>query len=100
MPHDSTESGAFRFKRLSIRGGDVLLVGQASRFCSRDACCLFDGAHAPRLAILVRKDFSSLVDHHDDYGAGLRHAEVGGDKPMPILRWSFLGGAVLVLPGA
>ena len=81
MPHDSTESGAFRFKRLSIRGGDVLLVGQASRFCSRDARCLRDGAHAPGLAILVPKDLSSTVHHHDDYDVGLRHAEVGGDCP-------------------
>ncbi len=49
MPHDSTESGAFRFKRLSIRAEMFL--------------------------------WSSTVYHHDDYGVGLRHAEVGRDCP-------------------
>jgi hypothetical protein len=47
-----------------------------------DACCLRDGAHAPGLAVLVRKDCSSSVYHHDDYGVGLRYAEVGRDCPV------------------
>lgn len=91
MPHDSTESGAFRFKRLSIRGRDVPLVGQASRFCSRDACCLRDGAHAPGLAILVPKDLSSFVDHHDDYGVGLCFTEIGMHAALRLLQlWVYL----------
>jgi len=63
---------------VAMRGAEhVPLVRQASRFYFRDACCLRDGAHAPRLAILVPEDPSSTVYHHDDYGVGLRHAGVG-----------------------
>jgi len=46
---------------LAKGAGNFLLVGQASRLCSRDACCLRDGAHSYRLAVLVRGDFSSLL---------------------------------------
>ena len=70
--------GYARVIRLMFLGTEnVLLVGQASCFCSRDACCLRDGAHAPRLAVLVRKDCSFFVDHHDDYGVGLCLTEIG-----------------------
>jgi len=35
----------------------------------------------PVWALLVPEDLSSTVYHHDDYGVGLRHAEVAGDCP-------------------
>jgi hypothetical protein len=72
----------------------MFLCGQASGFCSRDACCLRDGDHAPSLAGLVPKDLSFTVYHHDDYGVGLRQAEgrpFTAATPWPILLGRIFG---------
>jgi hypothetical protein len=62
--------------RYSKEAENVPLDGQASRLSSGDACCLRDGAYASRLATLVQDGLSSAVHHYDDFGVGLRHAEV------------------------